>query len=172
MDDETDFADLEAELRELSPAAPPAHLERLLAAQLDQPVPKPAYRTATTWTSWKWANWGVAAALVGLMAWFSWRTPEADVSMENAPLATLTGLGLEVSETMERGGIVYRPVSAERLLLGSRVDGVVRLADGTAAERVRDYFIDTVTWRATAGKGELQVNVPREAVRFVGLAAN
>lgn len=187
MDDDNEFAELEAELRTLAPMAPPPEVELALAAELGRPVlvaaraPKPVYRTATTWTSWKWANWGVAAALVGLMAWFSWQHPAPDAAARPVPVIdpmalTVDGLAttgeFDPAATLERGGVVYRPVSAERIVLGSRVDAVVQLADGSAAERVRDYFIDSVTWRASTGEAELQVNVPREAVRFVGLAVN
>ena len=66
---------------------------------------------------------------------------------------------------------MLKPVRAERTLLASRIDGVVELADGSAAQRVRDYYVDTIVWRDAAGRSQLKWEVPREAVRFVGLAA-
>ena len=64
-----------------------------------------------------------------------------------------------------------RPVKAGRTLIGSRPDGVVELADGSTVERVRDYYVDTIVWRDTAGNAQLRWDVPQEAVRYVGLAA-
>ena len=56
-------------------------------------------------------------------------------------------------------------------MIGSRPDGVVELADGSTVERVRDYYVDTIVWRDTAGNAQLRWEVPQEAVRYVGLAA-
>ena len=64
-----------------------------------------------------------------------------------------------------------RPVRAARTLVGSQVDGVVELADGSSAERVRDYYLDTIEWRDAQGNAHLRWEIPREAVRFVGLTS-
>ena len=47
----------------------------------------------------------------------------------------------------------------------------MELADGTAVQRVRDYFVDTIEWRDSRGQAQLRWEVPRESVRYVGLAA-
>lgn len=180
MDNE--FADLEAELLRLQPRRPGARLEARLAADLDPvalPAPaalrsavsdrratsaRPRYRTATTWTSWKWSNWAVAAALVALMLTLNRVAPSADSSVEAPVVAANPGTPADVAPEL-------RPVKAGRVLLGSRSDGVVELADGSAVERVRDYYVDTIEWRDSGGTAQLRWEVPREAVRYVGLAA-
>jgi hypothetical protein len=173
MDNE--FTDLEAELKQLRPRATSTDFESCLAQILDAPEdnistgsrarPRAKYATATSWTSWKWTNWGVAAALVALMAvWSSLSTspPTATVFAESPVVSAL-------SPPDESGAL--RPVRAGRTLLASRVDGLVELPDGSAAQRVRDYYVDTIVWRDATGRSQLKWEVPREAVRFVGLAA-
>jgi hypothetical protein len=171
MDNE--FADLETELKQLRPRAAGTDLETELAQSLDgsaapkwtdsrQRARSPAYPTATTWTSWKWGNWGVAAALVAVMAGWSSLAPSVQSSIDAQSIA--------LSEA-DGGEPVLRPVRAGRTLLASRMDGIVELADGSTAQRVRDYYVDTIVWRDPAGRSQLKWEVPREAVRFVGLAA-
>lgn len=171
MDNE--FADLEAELKQLRPRAARADMETLLAETLEGGAPtamaaergrheRGHYTTATSWTSWKWANWGVAAALVAMMAVWSTLTPSLPDRGVSESIAT-TSAGEPKS--------MLRPVRAGRTLLASRIDGVVELADGSSAQRVRDYYVDTIVWRDPAGRSQLKWEVPREAVRFVGLAA-
>lgn len=173
MDNE--FAELEAELKQLRPRAARADLETVLAESLDAGAaggwsetrqrahPSPAYTTATSWTSWKWANWGVAAALVAVMAVWSSLAPVVE-----SPVAAQ---GIAKTQTTSESAPVLRPVRAGRTLLASRIDGVVELADGSSAQRVRDYYVDTFVWRDPAGRSQLKWEVPREGVRFVGLAA-
>ncbi len=181
MDNE--FADLEAELLRLQPRQPGARLEARLAHELEPGaatapvatrsvvadrragVARPRYRTATTWTSWKWSNWAVAAALVALMLTLNRLAPLPDRAGESPALVAQAETAGPV------GAPELRPVKAGRVLLGSRSDGVVELADGSAVERVRDYFVDTIEWRDVGGTAQLRWEVPREAVRYVGLAA-
>ncbi|MCF3651287.1 hypothetical protein [Synoicihabitans lomoniglobus] len=183
MDNE--FADLEAELRQLRPRQPCSRLQSRIAEVLDAPelaapfrprestsgsssLPRavrrvPVYTTATTWTSWKWANWGVAAALVALMTVLSISHFPPAITAADPTAAVALGAAVEAP--------TLRPVKAGRTIIGSRSDGVIELADGSAVERVRDYFVDTIEWRDPAGVAQLRWEVPRESVRFVGLAA-
>ena len=172
MDNE--IADLEAELKQLRPRAARADLETVLAESLDasaitgwtetrRRVKRPAYTTATSWTAWKWANWGVAAALVAMMAVWSSFTPAIESSVTEQAVAMV--------EPVSEAAPILRPVRAGRVLLASRIDGLVELADGSSAQRVRDYYMDTIIWRDSDGRSQLKWEVPREGVRFVGLAA-
>ncbi len=162
MDNENEFSALEAELRCLRPRRPGSALERRIAAALAEPSPvaprRCNYFTATSWTSWKWANWAVAAVLVALMAVAVKLSPPSEHSPSVAAID---------ADAMS----ALRPIKAGRTLLGSRVDGVIELDDGSAAKRVRDYFVDTIEWRDPAGQTRLTWSVPRESVRYVGLAA-
>jgi hypothetical protein len=122
------------------------------------------YATATRWTSWKWSNWGVTAALVALIAvWSSLSTSSstATVLAESPVVSALSPL-------VDSGA--FRPVRAGRTLIASRVDGLVELPDGSVAQRVRDYYVDTIVWRDATGRSQLKWEVPREAVRLAGLA--
>lgn len=171
MDNE--FADIEAELKQLRPRGTRADLEIILAETLDANTPlafpssrsqarEKQYTTATSWTSWKWANWGVAAALVAMMvAWTSLAPQNETTPIEETMAMTEPPVGEPI----------LRPVRAGRTLLASRIDGLVELADGSSAQRVRDYYVDTIVWRDPEGRSQLKWEVPREAVRFVGLAA-
>lgn len=179
MDNE--FADIEAELLRLQPRRPGARLEGRIADELsptalaaprrrswaeDRRVESaPArYRTAASWSGWKWTNWAVAAALIALLATVGRRLPVRDGSLDTPVLAATTTATAANSPQLQ-------PVKAGRVLLGSRVDGVVELADGSSVERVRDYYVDMIEWRDEQGTAQLRWEVPREAVRYVGLAA-
>jgi hypothetical protein len=192
MDNE--FADLEAELSRLRPRRPGADLEARIAEILEESTVEsvlssaPAthrtprregtsrgrYTTATTWTSWKWANWTVAAALVAVMATFSLLTPSAD-SPQVVTAAVATDkprvAGVEADTPLPAPAPNLRPVRAQRTMIGSRVDGVIELDDGSAVERVRDFYVDTIEWRDARGEARLRWELPRESVRYVGLAA-
>ena len=171
MDNE--FADLEAELLRLTPRRPGVALENRVADSLDlavAPITNPVsqrrervrYTTATSWSSWKWANWTVAASLVAFMAVWTARQPVSPVEEDITDAASVAA----VVHSPE-----LRPFKAGRTLIGSRADGVVELADGSTVERVRDYYVDTIVWRDPAGHSQLRWDVPQEAVRYVGLAA-
>ena len=170
MDNE--FAELEAELLRLTPRRPGPALKNRVADSLDLVTPTDAitaprrreqgrYTTATSWSSWKWANWTVAAALVAVMAFWTARQPVGPIETE-----VMTGPIAAVTSPPE-----LRPVKAGRTLIGSRPDGVVELADGSTVERVRDFYVDTIVWRDRAGRAQLRWDVPQEAVRYVGLSA-
>lgn len=180
MDNE--FAELEAELLRLRPRHPSLRLEARLSAALDgpglatalapvsaEPGHRPArrgaerpstYRTATAWSSWKWANWAVAAGLAIVMAGLSAVKPGLRWTSNLAPSEVAVGRTPRL-----------QPYKAGRTVVGSQLDGVVELADGSAVQRVRDYYVDTIEWRDPQGRAQLRWEVPRESVRFVGLAA-
>jgi hypothetical protein len=188
MDNE--FADLELELKRLRPRRPSARLEAGIDAALNasEPMAMTAagaerradrvahrggrvrgngarYTTATNWTSGKWSNWSIAAALVALIVVFTDRTGRLAQDGELAALQPRISVN-----AAEHAEPTMRPVRAERTLLGSQVDGIIELADGSPVQRVRDYFVDTIVWRDPSGQSELTWQVPQEAVRFVGLA--
>lgn len=162
--------ELERELEALSPQAPSAalmnRLEAELAADATSAVPsrtavaRRRYHTATSWTSWKWANWTVAAALVALLAVATHWMDES------------SGSGLPADALVATASTdALRPVRAARTLVESRPEAILELPDGSPVERVRDYFVDTIEWQDAAGEAQLRWEVPREAVRFVALAS-
>lgn len=166
MDNE--FSDLETELQQLAPAQPSARLIDRLEVELGDAssaagpaLPRRStYQSATNWSSWKWANWTVAAGLAIVVTLASWWGPEARL---------LDGR-IVMSDTSNPADVL-RPVRAARTLVESRPEGVVELADGSPVERVRDYYIDTIEWRDGAGAAQLRWELPRESVRFVALTS-
>ncbi len=162
--------ELERELEALSPQAPSAALMNRLETELAAdataatptrpPVTRRRYHTATSWTSWKWANWSVAAGLVALLAVATHWTDDSPAAgpLPETPVAAASTDAL-------------RPVRAARTLVESRPEAILELPDGSPVERVRDYFVDTIEWQDAAGEAQLRWEVPREAVRFVALTS-
>lgn len=182
-----DFSELERSLRHLRPARVSPRLEQSISAALAQEAPatsvasprRPArYATATSWTSWKWANWGVAAAL-GIAAVVGTRHASVDVGPAGrAPVATreagpvspggpVSGASSTAADLAARG---FQPVDALRLLVDTTDEGVVTLADGTPVRRLRERYVDSVTWRQPETNASLVVSLPREDIRFQRLA--
>ncbi|MFX3681284.1 MAG: hypothetical protein ACN6I3_00010 [bacterium] len=165
MDDS--LKELECELHNLTPQAPRAACVERLAAELGRDaVAAPAwipsrrrYRTATSWTSWKWANWTVAAGLIVMMY----------LAADWAPSPSLGYAGKEGAVTTSASAAALQPVRAARTLVDSRMEALLELPDGSPVQRVRDYYVDTIEWRDPNDGALLRWELPREAVRFVAL---
>lgn len=161
--------EIERELAALSPQAPSAalmnRLESELASDAEAAIParpvatRRRYHTATSWTSWKWANWTVAAALMVLLAVSSRWMEETRIP---------DGVGFPQAVAPDD---VLRPVRAARTLVDSRSEAILELPDGSPVERVRDYFVDTIEWQDADGEARLRWELPRESVRFVALTS-
>jgi hypothetical protein len=61
----------------------------------------------------------------------------------------------------------FKPVTAENVLLAQSDDGLVTLADGSQAVRVRSSYVDTITWKNPSTKASLRWSVPHSEVRVV-----
>ena len=128
---------LEAELKALRPVAPSRALHARVARDL-----APASRS-TAWWAWSAVPAAIAAALVlGFVA-------------TNRPVKA------------EAPAPAFRPVAAENVLYAARDEGLVTLADGTPARRVRSSYVDTITWKNPRSNASLRWSVPREEVRVV-----
>lgn len=136
-----DLQPLEDELKRLRPAAPP----RELVARLEWRIAPPRRARLLRFS---WVALPIAAAVAALLA----PTP---ATRRAAPPA-------EAPETAQ-----FKPVAAKNLLLASHDDGLVTLADGTPARRVRQSYVDTITWENPRTKASLKWSVPREEVRVV-----
>lgn len=157
-----DLTDLERELQSLRPRRASPRLEAGIAAGLAQSLPASHRRSATSWTSWKWTNWGVAAALVTLMVL---------VTVNQPPLAVPAPAGASVA-TSPAAVPGYTPVAAERTIYSADDEGVVILADGTSGRQLRSRYVDTITWRDPASNASLRWSVPQEEVRVVPIRVN
>lgn len=145
MDDE--LQQLEAELQRLRPRRPSPQLQARLTARL---APR---RSAVWW----WAALPLAAAVA--VAFAPWFRP-TDVQ---APVAATT----RVAPMADAAPDEYRPVAAENLLYATQDEGVVTLTSGAQARRVRNSYVDTITWRNPRTNASLRWSVPRDEVRVV-----
>jgi len=147
MDDEN--LELEAELKRLRPRRLAPDLEARVAASLSR-----RRRLAAGW----WVALPLAAALtVALVPWR--QAPEAAPVAAVAPATPNTAPEPTPDE--------YKPVAAENLLYAARDEGVITLADGVQARRLRRSYVDTITWRNPRTKASLTWSVPRDEVRVV-----
>lgn len=149
------FDALEQELRALRPAAPSDALvrsiDRAMAAPAGAGVAVPHRRArAAGWGAWAWGNWAVAGALALVVVTVSRYAP---------PIEPAAG-------AVAASGPDYRPVDAARFVVEVVDEGVVTLEDGTSVRRVRESFVDSLTWRDAATNATLVVNLPGEDVSF------
>jgi hypothetical protein len=63
----------------------------------------------------------------------------------------------------------YLPVAAENVLYASHNDGLITLEGGARVQRLRDSYVDTLTWRNPHTNASLRLSVPREEVRVVAV---
>ena len=151
MDD--DLEHLEVELRRLRPIAPSpamrAALERSLGA---------GNRARIFKLGWLGV---LLAATMAAAAVFLLRPPAAPRSRETEKMVSTSGVA------PARAVAMFKPVAAENVLWNSRDEGYVTLADGTPARRVRQLYVDTITWQNPTTRASLKWTVPREDVRVV-----
>jgi len=188
--------ELENELKALRPRRPSVLLRAQLEKELSS-APSPAmsdaaprrYATASTFRSWKWAGWQLAAAAavalvvsLGVWRWQSApgveRAPTAPALAQNSnpasedALASRPDLPTAIDPTDRRLAAAtptntYRPVKAANVLYDLQDEGLVLLEDNTPARRVRARYVDTYTWKNPATNASLKWSVPRDEVRVL-----
>lgn len=145
MDDELDA--LEAELRRLRPAQPSLRLRTGVVVDLTR-ARRPERPRSVMWLAFSAL---ASAAMVALVLTMHQR-PQADLARTAESKAT---------------AVSFQPVAAENLLLGARDEGLVDLGHGITARRVRESYLDTITWKNPRTNASLQWTVPREEIRVV-----
>lgn len=142
---------LEAELKQLRPAAPSRRLVENIASDLSIG----SNRRTVASVAWPWAvALAAAAALVFLLPQF-----------ENHTVAPVASAVLAASPES-----AFKPVAAENVLVSAKDEGLVTLDDGTPARRERLHYVDTITWRNPRTNASLTWSLPREEVRVVPVA--
>jgi hypothetical protein len=153
MDEE--FEQLEAELRRLRPITPDPRLRGAIAREL-APVPSTnVFRRARTWIALP-----IAAAIVGSLLYFTAFTPPNS----DAPASSVTASTTVAAPT---SAPQFKPVAARNILVSATDEGLVSLADGTPARRIRQSYVDTITWKNASTKASFTWTVPREEVKVV-----
>lgn len=155
MDD--DLQSLEAELKRLRPRAPSAELQARLAGEL-----APRRRAP-----WAWAALPLAAGFAVVCALQFRPAPGPTPPAESPVMAVAENPAPSETPARTMAADLYKPVAAENVLYDSRDDGIITLADGSRARRVRNSYVDTITWRNPQTNASLRWSVPRSEVRVV-----
>lgn len=144
MDDE--LKELEAELKQLRPLAP----SPFLRARVEQAFAPPPRRT--------WLAWIALPAAAAVAALLLVRSRPVENPAAPAPIP---------GPVVQASTMRYKPVSADNVLYDERDEGLVTLADGSAARRYRTSYVDTITWRDPRTQASLRWSVPRTEERVV-----
>lgn len=147
MDNENEISELELELQRLRPLRPSARLRANLEREL----------TATprgTLLRFSWLLVPIAAGLAILMNLPSSR--DHAVSQPTVSTASLP-----------KSAAPFKLIAAENILLDSRDEGLVTLADGTPARRLRESYVATLVWKNPRTDASFKWTVPREEFRVV-----
>lgn len=132
-----DLNRLEHELSRLGPAA----LRPLFLEGVERRLKR--RRIVRAW--WVWASFPLAAALVMALGW---------------PRGTATPSSASAAASFE-------PVDVRDVLVSSRDEGYVTLADGRPARRLIEAHLDTIVWRNPKSAASIQWSVPREELKII-----
>lgn len=149
MDDE--LKQLEAELRRLRPRAASRMLREAISGDLEPANREEEVVPRRAGLILSWLALPIAAAVALIFAF-------APTSPEISDVAAADAAAVEK---------LFKPVTAQNVLLDSRDEGYVTFDDGTQARRVREVSIDTITWKNPRTNASLVWSVPREEVRVV-----
>lgn len=169
--------ELEAELKSLRPRRPSAGLLARFERELGVVRPRRLYTAATTFRSWKWAGWRLAAvaAVVLTVSLGVWRhlgralvhSPSSGSVRQSIVASASPAAARSQPAAAPAPPEHYRPVGATNVLYDMKDEGPAYLADNTPARRMRYRYVDTYTWRAPASNASLKWSVPREEVRVI-----
>jgi hypothetical protein len=136
-----DLKRLEAELGRLRPAElRPAYEERLEGALARRPG----------WPNrWLWVALPAAAVLALVLGWPHRPPPPRAPDVAAAPSGS------------------FKPVDVRDVLVSSRDEGTVVLADGRPARRLLEAHLDTIVWRSPETAASIKWSVPREELKIV-----
>ncbi len=124
----------------------PKALRPQFASRLERELGRPS-RISDVWI---WLS--IPAAALFTAAVLFWERPSASpVAPVPAPVADAA----------------FKPVGIRDVLVNSRDEGYVVLADGRTARRMIEAHVDTITWRNPRSAASIQWSVPREELRIV-----
>jgi len=175
-----DIQSLEAELRRLRPRQPSEQLRERLNASFSevtrktgsvfQEVGSRKMPGAKVFAGWPWVLWPsmiIGAAAVLFIAVHQDHFDVMVATDKTVPPASRPLLTAAPQSDASALTPQYKPVTAERLVLGASSDGFVTLSDGTLARRVRQLSVDTYVWRDARTNASLRWSIPREDLRVV-----
>lgn len=144
MDDE--ILELEQELARLRPRAVSMRLVRAVENRME------TTRTDRVSRKLWWLALPVAAALGAVL-----------LGLENRSF--LSHESLTPKAAPANSSPAFSLVSAENILVNSRDEGLVTLADGTTARRLRETYLATLVWKNPQTAASFKWTVPRQEFR-------
>ena len=144
MDEE--ILELEQELARLRPRAVSVRLVRSVENRMA------TTRTNRVSRNFWWLALPVAAAVAAVLFGL------ANRSFSSRQSATATATTAKIPPA-------FNLVSAENILVNSRDEGLVTLADGTTARRLRETYLATLVWKNPHTAASFKWTVPRQEFR-------
>lgn len=147
MDNENEITELELELQRLRPVEPSARIRANIEQEL---MGKPRGTLVRL-------SWLVVPIAAGLAVFLN--LPSGHDQALSEPTASAAALS--------KPSAPFKLIAAENILLDSRDEGLVTLADGTPARRLRESYVATLVWKNPRTDASFKWTVPREEFRVV-----
>ncbi len=166
-----DFSDLEAELKQLRPAAPSPELtmrvERLLAEPLSAtPTAGILPQRKVSWSWFAFGGLGFAAAVAFFLLA---RVEVADQTKPQPRALAAISPAAVMSQAQAASGFV--PEGLTRVVYNTRDEGLVYPEDAaTPVRRVRSRSRETLQWRNPGTGASLRVSYPTEEVELIPIS--
>jgi hypothetical protein len=161
-----DFSELEAELKQLRPAAPSPELMKRVERSFQEPVTAtagvlPRQKASVNWFA---LGFGVAAAAAFLMlAWVNTKQPNG--SQPKVANATSTNLPPAVAVATRP---TYVPDGITRVVYNRQNEGLVfPVSMDQPVRRVRSRSHETLQWRNPETGASLRVSYPTEEIELI-----
>ncbi len=164
-----DFSELEAELKQLRPAAPSENLARRVEQALAQQTPTAGVLPQPARARWSWLSLGIGAAAAATAVLLLTR-PNVEQAVPARPTfaASTPAAALPVVAQPTRG---YVPEGVTRVVYGKRDEGLVFPGNGSRPmRRLRARSQETLQWRDANTGASLRVSYPTEEVELIPAA--
>ena len=162
-----DFSELEAELKQLRPAAPSENLARRVEQALTQQTPTAGFLPQAAKARWNWLSLGLGATTAAAVAVLLLTRPNAEERVPaQASIATSKPMAVQPVVSAPRQG--YVPEGVTRVVYGKRDEGLVFPGDGAQPmRRLRARSQETLQWRDADTGASLRVSYPTEEVELI-----
>lgn len=160
-----DFSELEAELKQLRPTAPPANLASRVEQSLRQ-TPSAGVLPQPAKARWSWLSLGLGAAAAAAAVLLLARPQVEQTSPAQPTIAASTPITAQPVLSTPRQG--YVPEGVTRVVYGKRDEGLVFPGNGEQPmRRLRARSQETLQWRDANTGASLRVSYPTEEVELI-----
>ena len=162
-----DFAELEAELKQLRPAATSADLAARIEVALAEPVTRTAGAGVLPKRRALRLNWfALGLGLTGAAAFLVLARIDSDRATQMPQTVANTGPLAAEPSAPAAGGFV--PDGLTRVVYNTRDEGLIFPGEGDRpVRRVRSHSRDTLKWKDPGSGASLRVSYPTESVEFI-----